>query len=186
MTNKPTIIAIIGRSGSGKTYMADLLEKRYEIPMIRSYTTRPKRFPEEDSHTFLTDEEFDMINDDEMIAYTEFGDNRYCCIKSDVKDGVNSYVIDEAGIVMLRANYKDMYNIVAVKIERLAHTLNDIERAKRDDGRFFLPDIAFDYIIKNDGSLRKFQNKIDGVLNMILGCKCDCCDIGGCECGEQI
>ena len=45
---KPVIIAIVGRSGSGKTYMAEFLRKKMNIPTIVSYTTRRKRPGETD------------------------------------------------------------------------------------------------------------------------------------------
>ena len=38
---KPIIIAIMGASGSGKTYLSKFLNKEMNIPMIVSTTTRP-------------------------------------------------------------------------------------------------------------------------------------------------
>ena len=46
MNNKPLIL-LVGKSGSGKTTIAEYLEKHYGMKMLRSYTTRPMRKPNE-------------------------------------------------------------------------------------------------------------------------------------------
>ena len=61
------------------------------------------RYPGETGHTFVTKEEFDTFSHDDMIAYTEFGGHRYCCLKKDVLD-FNTYVIDERGLIYLMQN----------------------------------------------------------------------------------
>ena len=58
---KDKIICIVGRSGSGKTTAAEYLEELYGLKSIQSYTTRPKRKPNETGHTFVTEDEFDKI-----------------------------------------------------------------------------------------------------------------------------
>lgn len=55
---KPTIIAVVGQSGTGKTTLVDMIEERMGIPQVQSYTERPKRSPDEKGHTFLSKEEF--------------------------------------------------------------------------------------------------------------------------------
>ena len=68
---KPVIIAIVGRSGNGKTYMAEFLRKKMNIPTIVSYTTRRKRPGETDGmeHFFIGSEQ--VPEGDDMLAYTE-------------------------------------------------------------------------------------------------------------------
>lgn len=70
---KPIIIAIVGASGSGKTYMAELLRNQLNIPTIVSYTTRQKRLGETNGveHYFIKDSDIPDKND--MLAYTLFG-----------------------------------------------------------------------------------------------------------------
>mgnify|MGYP000801673411 CR=1 FL=1 len=53
------IYLIVGPSGSGKSSVARELEKRYGFGEIQSYTERPRRYPDEPGHTFVTPEEFD-------------------------------------------------------------------------------------------------------------------------------
>ena len=66
--SKPIIICIVGPSGSGKTTMARFLEKALDIPMLVSYTTRPKRPNEIDGvdHRFVTEDQ--MPSRDKMLA----------------------------------------------------------------------------------------------------------------------
>ena len=49
---------IVGESGSGKTTIVNELEKRYGLTSVQSYTTRPKRYPDETGHTFVSEQEF--------------------------------------------------------------------------------------------------------------------------------
>lgn len=152
LERKPVIICIMGESGSGKTHLADYLERTFNIPMIQSYTTRPRRSPKENGHTFITNEEFDKFLTEDMIAYTKFGDHRYCCLKSDVKP-VNTYVIDEDGYNMLRKKYAGEYELYSIRVmcnkpdreERVGAA-----RVARDEGRFSLPLSMFHLVWKTD------------------------------------
>lgn len=149
---KPFILCIIGESGSGKTTIAEYIEKIYNIKMICSWTDRPKRFPNEPGHSWATREEFDKFKKEDMIAFTKFGDYRYCCLKSDVKD-VNTYVIDESGLKYLKDNFSDIYNIKSFRVIRpLEQRINDVgsERVKRDKGNFRMASQEFDYLLDNN------------------------------------
>ena len=57
------IVLIVGESGSGKSTICDELTKRYGLKQVESYTTRPRRSEDEDGHTFVSDEEFDKLED---------------------------------------------------------------------------------------------------------------------------
>jgi guanylate kinase len=147
---KTKIICLVGPSGSGKTHMACRLENEYGIPQIQSRTTRPKRKPDEVGHTFVTEEEFDTYQESHMIAYTKFGEHRYCCLHRDLTEPVMTYVIDEDGLLYLRKNFSEMYDIFAVKLYMCDHkraSLVTEERMERDRGKFTLDDDAFDYFI---------------------------------------
>lgn len=151
---KPVIICIIGESLSGKTTLADWIERQYGIKMIQSYTDRPRRSEDEDGHTFLTSEEFDLLREEDMIAHTKYGDYRYCCLKSDVQDE-NTYVIDEDGYLMLLSKHRNVYDIKSIRLKcdervrvmRGTPTKDTIKRIERDKGRFTLPDIFYDAVV---------------------------------------
>ena len=162
--NKPNIICIVGESGTGKTTIAETIELIYDIHMIPSWTDRLPRYEGENSHTFISKKEFDVINRDDMIAYTEFGGNRYCCLKSDVKPD-NTYVIDERGIEYLNENFSDVYNIFSLRVKRDIDKRRenvDEERIARDESMFYLPDEYYDYVLHND------YNELDGLYDHLI------------------
>ena len=169
--NRPKVLCIIGESGSGKTYMADYIEREYQIPMIRSYTDRPKRTPDEDGHTFLTKEEFDKIDENDMTAHTEWNGYRYCCCHYDVKPK-NSYVIDEKGYSMFRNRFKHRYNIKGVRVhrnEKLRTEAVGEERTNRDKGKFVLHNGEFDWNIHNNANFRWLRVETNGIIKEFFG-----------------
>lgn len=164
--NRPKILAIVGESGTGKTTVADYIEACYDIPMIRSHTDRPKRYPEEDSHTFHTPEEFDKFKKEDMIAWTQWGDIRYCCLKEDVKPD-NTYVIDERGLTMMSNLYKADYKVFKLRIKRdMRSRVKDVGtiRVERDEGNFYLPNWSYDAVLENNGELEELYLDIDRIF----------------------
>lgn len=99
---KHKIVLLVGRSGSGKTALANYLHDTYGWRVLDSYTTRPRRVPTETGHTFVSDEEFDRLTD--MVAYTEFDGHRYCATADQV-DNCDIYVIDPAGVKAMQELY---------------------------------------------------------------------------------
>lgn len=96
------IYCIVGVSGSGKTTLAELLEGKYGLKTVQSYTTRPQRYEGETGHIFVTKEEFDALG--EMCAYTNFAGNEYG-VTADLVDACDTYVIDVAGVKYLKEKY---------------------------------------------------------------------------------
>lgn len=96
------IYLVVAPSGAGKTLITETLEHDYGYKSIQSYTTRPKRSPDETGHTFVTDAEFDKLTD--MVAYTEFCGNRYCATKEQVEAN-DLYVIDPKGVEYFKEKY---------------------------------------------------------------------------------
>lgn len=165
--NKPTIICIIGESGTGKSLAADYICDKYGYSLIKSRTTRPPRTPDETGHTFVTDKEFDDYEQEDMLAYTTFGEHRYCCLKEDIREK-NIYVIDEFGYDYLKDNFSDDYHIVSLRLLR-AEAIRlregvDYDRIQRDEGKFTRPPAYFDYAIYNNTTKEYLFSKIDEFL----------------------
>lgn len=110
MTNK-TLHLFVGPSASGKTSVANELERRTRIlsngvsitdKQIRSYTTRPPRYENEDGHIFISKQEFDKLEN--IVAYTEYNGYHYCATK-DQLDEATIYVVDVDGVDTLLSKY---------------------------------------------------------------------------------
>lgn len=112
MTNY--IILLVGKSGTGKTTVADILERDYDMTQLRSYTTRQPRYPDEGCHTFVSDEEFDAL--EHKVAYTEYDEARYCATAEQV-DNSDIYVIDPAGLDTFDKHYNGAREPVVIYLE---------------------------------------------------------------------
>lgn len=139
--------------------------------MLQSYTDRPKRTPNEKGHTFISNLEFSLIKEKDMLAYTKFGDYNYCCLHSDLTD-VNVYVIDEVGLEYLKKNFSDRYIIYSIYLTRSEDKRIEsgvsFERMRRDSGMFIKRrQSLYDVKISNDNSIGLLFYNIDVFLKKI-------------------
>lgn len=107
--NRIPLLLLVGKSASGKTTLATLLETRLGLRQLQSYTTRAPRFDMESGHTFVSDKEFDALTD--IVAYTEYNGNRYCTTKEQL-DNSDIYVIDVDGVDYLLRKYNTDRKII--------------------------------------------------------------------------
>jgi guanylate kinase len=128
--NKPLYL-FVGKSASGKTTIAELLESKYNYKTLQSYTTRPKRHENETGHTFISEKEFSELEN--IIAYTEYNGYKYCATQNQI-DEVSIYVIDVPGIETLLKKYKTERPVVIVYFDTSIVTRIDrmIERGSSD------------------------------------------------------
>ncbi len=168
--SKPLIICIIGESCTGKTLISKYIEDEFSIKMIESYTDRPKREPNEVGHTFVSTEEFDNLKIGDMIAYTDFGSKRYCCLKKDVRD-INTYIIDEDGYKMLKNRYNDLYDIKSIRLicnEGIRIQRGGKDRVDRDKNRFTLPLVVFDAVIVTNQPKEDTFKEVKSCISRII------------------
>ena len=105
-----TLYLFVGKSASGKTSAARLLEERYGHKQVSSYTTRPPRYEGEIGHTFILDSTFDTLMDTGgVVAYTEYNGFRYCTTLDQLNEST-IYVIDPFGVQTL---FKSLRNLDA-------------------------------------------------------------------------
>lgn len=98
---KMPVILLIGESGSGKNTVQDNLERQYGLKPLLSYTTRPKRTPDENTHTFINIDEFEKINKTEkIVAFTNFDNNLYCATEKQLEES-DVYIVDVKGLMWL-------------------------------------------------------------------------------------
>lgn len=95
---KPNVkVLLVGKSGSGKNTVQDYLVKKYGLKPLLSYTTRERRFPEENTHTFITLQEYEGFKQTDFIAYTFYNGNHYFATKKQFEEA-DIYIIDLDGV----------------------------------------------------------------------------------------
>lgn len=115
-----TIIALQGKTSSGKDSAARFIKTEYGIEPVVSFATRPIRESEVEGreHYFVNDEEMDEIVKDEtsILAFVQFPKTgyRYCASTKNLKDGsVMTYIIDPSGLQWLKDHRPDV-NVISL------------------------------------------------------------------------
>ena len=173
---KPTIIAIVGASGSGKTYLSKLLQNELNVFLIVSHTTRPMREGEIEGIDHYYIENAHCFRREQMLSYTRFADYEYFGLEEQVPPrGYCAYVVDEKGLKYLKENKSHKFNIISIRVESSIDTLIKrgigLCRINRDNDRELLPLHYYDYIIDNNGTMEEFENKIRDTFNEIRRCQ---------------
>lgn len=109
-TNKPLYL-FVGKSGSGKTTAANILEAQFDYTQLQSYTTRPQRHENETGHIFISEEEFDELEN--IVAYTKYNNYRYCATE-DQLNHTDVYVVDIPGVETLLAKYTNKNRTICI------------------------------------------------------------------------
>lgn len=113
------IYLIVGASGSGKTTIVNQLEDLFGYKQLHSYTTRPKRTPDEKGHVFVNPSA--KPSDDKIVAYTKYNGYEYWATTQQVEEA-DLYVIDPDGIEFFKQKYKGTKD---VKVIYLTATLEE-------------------------------------------------------------
>lgn len=153
------IYLIVAPSGAGKTTITELLESKYGLKSIQSYTTRPPRFEGETGHTFVSDEEFDKLTD--IVAYTEFcgSENRYCATAKQVEES-DLYVIDPKGVEFFKQHYKGSKQAKVIYIESDITTRHErMKQRAENNGSTYLEAV--------DHSLKRIVNDVSEFYDYI-------------------
>lgn len=161
------ILILNGLSGTGKTTIAKKLTCKEEgFHLVRSYTTRRKRYDDEDDHTFVSKEELSCLMwSEEYVASSVIDGEVYCGFYNQFSDWlVNVYIVDDYGYLDVHNQfaYECGFDVFSVRVkDGDGGCLVDDERR----GRFglTLPDAYFDMVVCNDDS-DKTVNEIIRVL----------------------
>lgn len=105
------IILLVGKSGLGKTTVADYLQEHYGYKVLQSYTTRPRRSEGDSDHIYITEEEYQALPN--KVATTTFNGFHYCCTEDQINDA-DVYVIDPDGVDTLIQNYTGTKELVPI------------------------------------------------------------------------
>ncbi len=121
--NEPTIVVLVGPSGSGKSKIATaILEKDKRFEKLVSYTTKdPTAIEENDWYNYVTLEDFRaMCESGEMFQSTMYAGHGYGSKKEDVEKILRAgkhvlTTMDICGAMSLKTHFK---NVVTVYIQR--------------------------------------------------------------------
>lgn len=100
---------IVGRTASGKDSLTKTIAKKYNLKVLSSYSTRPKRPGETDEHIFINTEDVVKYQND-IVAYTKIGDYEYFSTKQQLLES-DFYIIDPNGVEYLQEKIKNIPNI---------------------------------------------------------------------------
>lgn len=158
------LLCLLGKTASGKDFLASKLCERTGLKQLISYTTRERRQNEGDTHIFITNDEYQQLQDSGQIAaFTQIGQYKYCCTVQQLYEN-DIYVIDYIGLKNLRKLNLPGLRLVTVYInvpdevrERRAITKRKDDKVKfrirsvaeREQFREMLKNADFDYSVSN-------------------------------------
>ena len=164
MNKEHVLLCILGRTSCGKDTLVQKLCEHTGLTAITSYTTRPRRTNEGDTHIFSTRNAYEQMQiEGNVAAYTEIAGNIYWTTIDQLYEH-SVYIIDPKGVETLRQLNLPNLRLVTVYIntpddvrkeralnkrgdDRLAFMKRDI--AERDQFRAMLRNADFDYAISN-------------------------------------
>lgn len=150
------IYLVVGPSGSGKTTVVNEICRRYGYTSVNSFTTRERRFPNEQGHLFVSKEKFDELRP-KLCAYTMFDGNEYGATSKQVNKHA-FYVIDEAGISYFTAHYMGGKQPVVIYIDSDEDAVKARMKARGDSDIDIASRTEVDRNRK--GIAKKFSNKL--------------------------
>lgn len=122
-SDKKTLILVTATSGSGKDWLLNKLEEEDNVPILRSFATRPKRTPDENGYTFIKLED---VNDYFQSVFQGFVDvktgNLYFTTKEllekTIGDGkVASIIVTPQSVIPIAKELKEKYKILYVHMD---------------------------------------------------------------------
>lgn len=124
---KGPLILICGKSGSGKTTIANQLTAKYGLKQLESYTTRPRRSDDEKGHMFMNDTRLlKQRSDGTYFMYTPSGifwsnvpivkdisGYKYWCTTKQLHEA-DIYVIDPKTALELEKKVRDERKVIII------------------------------------------------------------------------
>lgn len=114
-----TLYLFCGKSASGKSTIANILEEKYGVKQVRSYTTRKPRYDGEDGHVFVDADAFEKLG--KLAAYTFYNGNHYG-VTYDQLEQCDVYVIDPFGVKVFLKNFNDSRPIRVIYFDAAVST----------------------------------------------------------------
>lgn len=151
-------LLIMGRSGVGKSTLANYLTKYHGLKQLDSYTTRPMRVENETGHTFITEKEVQGILEEEgCVAKTTINGYLYFATKKQVED-CDIYLIDPHGLKsLLKAMPDTQFMIVYVTADLHKRIQYSIERSDNPEEE---EKVIKERIASEDAQFDRFEDQM--------------------------
>lgn len=185
--SRKRIIAIEGKTSSGKDTAAKYLNEQYHIPMVVSATTRPMRTYETNGkeHYFVNKQEMtEIIRNNTVIAYTknDITGIEYCATLEALQGDINVYIINPDGVRWLKQHHQaNLFDLTVIYVDlpeeeiirrgrlrgdneeilqtRLASERNEFDVAKMNK--------EYDYYICNSKDQQYLYDELDKIIKNI-------------------
>ena len=163
MNKEHTLFCIMGESSSGKDSLTNKLCEAMGYSVICSYTTRPRRNGEGETHIFVDDSVYEeMLADGRIAAYTEISGFKYWTTIDQLHTN-DCYIIDPIGLETLKKLNMPGIRLVSIYInvpedERRTRAKKrgddmSVYRARalseRDQFRNMKKNMSVDYVVPN-------------------------------------
>lgn len=174
---KKTILLIVGKSGTGKDTVVDIMQRNHNIHPVVSYTTRKIRDGETNGVEHIFVDKCTYTND-ELFAYTVYGKYEYWTLKQDIldmfkKSSIISYIVDEKGVKYLLDIASSDERFGDIEIKTVYLQASEQNRADRDVSKERMArdknrrPVDLDFIVDNNGTLEELEGLIDILINKI-------------------
>lgn len=174
--DKRPLFLFVGKSASGKTTIANMLEKD-GYNQVQSYTTRPPRYKGEVGHTFISEGEYDKLEN--IVASTLYNGYHYCTTLEQIQNS-DFYVVDVPGVFTLLDNYDkinrdihifyfdaNVYNRIQRMIARHDSDTLIISRLLNDEKDDWLTQLFFANMYEIDLHIIEADNDLEEVYHQI-------------------
>lgn len=174
-------LLLIGETARGKDTVCRILQEKYGLVPVCSYTDRPMRPKETNGkeYHFVSKKEAKKLLRKKakcVIAYTEIGDHRYFAFREDFEKA-DIYIVDPAGVAYLKEKCPDV-PMVAVYVtcrENIAKKRAILrgdkekayeERSKAEKEQFyaFQKNQDYDIVIYNNGTKEMLLKNVKALM----------------------
>lgn len=164
MNKEHTLLLIIGRTASGKDSLVNKLCERTGLKQLISYSTRPRRENEGNTHIFVSEKEYQkMLTDGKVAVDTNIAGNYYWSTIEQLYE-TDIYIIDYIGYKKLKELNLPNLRLVSVFVNTPDEVREERALKKRKDDKLvfrkrsldeaaqfreMLKNADFDYSISN-------------------------------------
>ena len=133
MNKEHVLMCIMAESAAGKDRVTNTLCQRNNLKQLISYTTRPRRTNEGDTHIFVDNDTYKQMKDDNAIAAYTYINNAHYWSTIDQLYEADIYVIDPLGVESLKAMNLPNLRIITVYLNVPEDIRKERAKTRGDD-----------------------------------------------------